>query len=120
MNWLLVFLGGGLGSATRYAIGLFTASAVKTSFPIGTLLSNLLSCVVIGLILLFFQKEGKPEWVTTLVVIGFCGGLSTFSTFSNENLQLIQQQHHAMAVVNIVLSVLSGIAVIWSLASLKQ
>jgi CrcB protein len=120
MDWLMVFVGGGLGCVVRYGIGLFTLSAIKTSLPLGTLIANLLSCLVIGLILLFFPKESKPDWVTPMVMIGFCGGLSTFSAFSLESFQLMQQQNYTMAAVNIVLSVLSGIAVIGSLAAFRQ
>lgn len=119
MNWLLVFIGGGVGSVARFGIGKLVQFLFQASFPLGTFISNLLACLIIGLVLMLAQKGARTEWIESLVIAGFCGGLSTFSTFSNENIQMIQSGDHWMALLNIVFSVASGMVIIWSLTTFK-
>ena len=109
MNYLLIFIGGGLGSVCRYGISrLF--SHFSTSIPFGTLTSNLLASILLGVIVYLIPK-GENEWVPYLLVIGFCGGFSTFSTFSAENVQLFEQGQWALLTVNILLSLGAGFGV---------
>jgi CrcB protein len=88
---ILVFLGGGLGSVLRYSIGRWIGTLHTHYFPFGTLVANVLACFALGLILGFadtrqlMSSSAKIFWT-----IGFCGGFSTFSTFSGETLSLIQ------------------------------
>ncbi|MFN5911154.1 MAG: fluoride efflux transporter FluC [Bacteroidota bacterium] len=119
MSWLFVFVGGGLGSLARFGIGFLFKAWFKVTFPFGTLISNFLACLIIGLILMLVQRGTRAEWIDQLIVIGFCGGLSTFSTFSNENLQLIQSGNYWIAIANLVISVGSGIAIIYILSTIK-
>jgi CrcB protein len=120
MNWLYVFLGGGFGSLARYGMGLFVPQLVKTSFPLATFLSNTLACLVLGAMVYFSQKGIRTEWMNHLVIVGFCGGFSTFSTFSNDNLQLIQNGNWMMATFNVILSVITGIAAIYFTSTFKN
>jgi len=119
VNWLYVFIGGGVGSLLRFAIGLATPLLIKTSFPLATFISNTLACLVLALIVYGVQKEPREEWINHLLIIGFCGGFSTFSTFSNENIQLIQQGNWQMSALNALVSIVVGMSIIYAVAAAK-
>tara|TARA_B100002052_G_scaffold137967_1_gene126419 strand:- start:645 stop:1013 length:369 start_codon:yes stop_codon:yes gene_type:complete len=89
-SFLLVFLGGGLGSSLRYLIASVMNQYSKV-LPYGTFTVNMLGCLLIGLILGYTQKENTLTYNQTLLLAtGFCGGFTTFSAFANENLELIK------------------------------
>ena len=89
-SFLLVFLGGGLGSGLRYLISSAMNQYSKV-LPYGTFTVNMLGCLLIGLILGYAQKENTlTSNQTLLLATGFCGGFTTFSAFANENLELIK------------------------------
>ncbi|MFK8102185.1 MAG: fluoride efflux transporter CrcB [Saprospiraceae bacterium] len=97
-NYLLVFLGGGLGSICRFGIAQFL-KPYAFIFPFATFLANALSCLVLGVLVGISLKAEVGNLHKLLLTTGFCGGFSTFSTFSNETLQLFQtgQTSHALA-----------------------
>ncbi len=104
MNALLVFLGGGLGSVVRFGISLLIRNFGWT-FPLATLISNVTASFIIGVLTALTLKgilsdEQKMLWAT-----GFCGGFSTFSTFSNETVHLFQSGNALTAALNMALSV---------------
>lgn len=104
MNYLLVFIGGGLGSIIRYLLSL---GFQKTNFnlPIATFCANIISCLIFGgLIYIYKEKQLIPEQYKLFILIGVCGGLSTFSTFSFETFELIKQGLTTWAIVNIAVS----------------
>ena len=93
----LVFFGGGVGSSIRYLITKYSNKNL-ISFPIGTSISNLVGCFIIGLLIAYYDKNVIPKKdIFLFVSIGFCGGLTTFSTFmldvfymiKNENIQYL-------------------------------
>ena len=89
-SFLLVFLGGGLGSGLRYLVTIAMNNYSKV-LPFGTFTVNMLGCLLIGLILGYAQKENTlTSNQTLLLATGFCGGFTTFSAFANENLELIK------------------------------
>ena len=89
-SFLLVFLGGGLGSALRYLVASDMNQYSKV-LPYGTFTVNILGCLLIGMILGYAQKENTlTSNQTLLLATGFCGGFTTFSAFANENLELIK------------------------------
>ena len=109
----LVFIGGGAGSLARYGIGQLSLKFYKSDFPLGTLLANFLACLVLGLtIYILKDKLTQMEWVKYLVLIGFCGGFSTFSTFSMETLKLFQQDLILMGILNILISLALGVGIL--------
>ncbi len=112
MTYFYVFLGGGLGSILRYGIarGL---SSYNFTFPYATLVANILSCIVLGFFVSWSLREGMNGNLKLFFMVGFCGGFSTFSTFSNETFQLFQNGHHAYALANIAASVLVCLAAIY-------
>ena len=109
MNWLLVFIGGGMGSILRYFISQHLV--LSKYFPWATLVSNVLATALLALLVVYLKSGDKPSWLLPLIGVGFCGGFSTFSTFSAENVQLFEQGQWALLAVNIVLSLGSGFGV---------
>lgn len=102
---IAIFIGGGLGSLARYGVSAFSKTVFKTGFPLGTLLANVFACLVMGAILIYFKdKMEQNTLIKPLIIIGFCGGFSTFSTFSFETVDLIRSGNHYYAIANIVLS----------------
>lgn len=103
---ILVFVGGGAGSCCRYALSAWLNPQFRL-FPAGTLLANVLSCVVLGYFAVYLAgKLPLSDDLKKLVLIGFCGGFSTFSTFSNELLGLLKQQAWAALLLYLVSSLL--------------
>jgi len=101
---LMVFLGGGLGSICRYSISLLFQEN-HLGFPTKTFLANLLSCIVLGLMMGLILKHSVDDKVKLFVMAGFCGGFSTFSTFSGEVFTLIETNQSVTAIVYILTSV---------------
>ena len=111
MSALLVFFGGGIGSLLRYGISnLFPYSS---GFPWATFISNILACLLMGFIINWIDRTFSSTFdvnnLKWLLLTGICGGFSTFSTFSNESLQLIKQNQWALAITYILTSVILGI-----------
>lgn len=101
MGYLIVAVGGGIGAAARYALSVWVHGLLGAAFPWGTLLVNVIGSFVIGLVMVLSIDRGviSPE-VRLLLTTGFCGGLTTFSTFSYETLVLVRSAEWALAGVN--------------------
>ena len=108
--FLLVAMGGALGSLGRYAVGL-AATWAGTSFPLGTLLVNVLGCFLIGLALAAGWASDQP--LRLLLVTGFLGGFTTFSAFGGETIELFRAAAPARALLNIGANVLLGLLATW-------
>ena len=103
MNFLAVFVGGGLGSIARYAIALII-NKLGYHFIWATMLANVFACFIIGVLTATALKGNLSDQQRLLFATGFCGGFSTFSTFSNETWSLFHTGQFGMALVNILLS----------------
>ncbi|WP_440992648.1 fluoride efflux transporter CrcB [Cysteiniphilum litorale] len=111
LTLLLVGLGGGLGSISRFGLSEFIYKIFGKSFPHGILIVNILGCLLIGALAAFFQKERLLEHFLTphfraLLITGFLGGFTTFSSFSLDALTLLQKGEWSKAIIYIMLSVL--------------
>lgn len=105
MAYLYVFLGGGLGSITRFLIAQWIPWKAG-QIPWGTFWANLLSCIVIGALISLQSKNNLSNEARWLFTIGFCGGFSTFSTFTKEIYQLCQIGSWTTAITYIFISIL--------------
>ncbi len=105
MNFLAVFIGGGLGSVVRYLFGLLFQRSTLT-LPIATLLANIIACLIFAIALKFFAVKMESPSLKLFLLTGVCGGLSTFSTFSFETAELMKQGNTGWVIVNIAISVL--------------
>ena len=103
MDILLVGLGGGIGAICRYGI---SSLPNRTGFPFLTLIVNFLGAFVIGLVVGFLDgRSDPPAWVSPLLKTGFCGGFTTFSTFSLEAVSLWQSGRQGLSLLYAGLSV---------------
>jgi len=111
MNYLLVFLGGGLGATVRHAVNMICARAFGTHFPFGTFVINISGSIVMGLIAgyLAFKGEAAQSW-RLFVMTGVLGGYTTFSAFSLDAALLYERGEIGLAVTYVVGSVVLAIA----------
>ncbi|MBQ0153093.1 MAG: fluoride efflux transporter CrcB [Chryseobacterium sp.] len=106
-NLLLIFLGGGIGSVARYLLSSYTQKFWTTgTFPLGTFVVNVIGCFLIGYFTSSFIKI--DHYLKFLLITGFCGGFTTFSTFSVENYHLWQSQNYITLFSYLFLSVFLG------------
>ncbi|MCX8491299.1 MAG: fluoride efflux transporter CrcB [Cyclobacteriaceae bacterium] len=109
---ILIFLGGGIGSVTRFSLSKWISSFHSHHFPYGTLFVNVLACFALGaLVGVADHKEIISPNARLFWTVGFCGGFSTFSTFSSETLTLIQTGFQFSSLVYVMASLLLCLAV---------
>lgn len=105
MIYLLIALGGAVGSLVRYLLGGAVQRMSPSGFPIGTLFVNVSGCFIIGILVRQFMNMQLSPELRALLIVGFCGGFTTFSTFSAETLGLIEGGEYGRASGYVILSV---------------
>ncbi len=110
---LIVGTGSFIGGAMRYLLSTYIKNMYGQTFPWGTLVVNLLGCFVFGIIFALFSKHNSTDnTFCLLLTTGICGGFTTFSTFANESVQMIQNGNIGEFIGYMATSVIVGIALI--------
>jgi CrcB protein len=105
-----VAIGGALGASARYGLDRFIEHRVFTIFPWSTFAINITGCFLAGLVIAaLVDRHHLPQWLRVGLVIGVLGGYTTFSTFAQEGLDLIEEEHLALAFTYSLGSVAIGV-----------
>ncbi len=107
---LLVALGGAIGSAMRYLTAILLARHYTGSIPLATLVVNVLGCFLIGLLI---GLCSETTYLRLLFITGFCGGFTTFSSFTAESYVMFREGAYGLALLYIAGSVLIGLLALW-------
>ncbi len=112
-DWLLIFIGGGIGSTMRYGLARAVALAGPVAFPLGTLGANVLASLLLGMLVAYTDSKFSidPAW-RLFMGIGICGGFSTFSTYSFELLEMIRGSQYMSAAAYAIASMVLCVAAI--------
>ena len=114
MKYLLILLGGGAGSLARYLAGTAIMTSFGSRLPLGTLVINVTGSFLIGLIMTLLTERLSPGvYWRPLLVIGFLGGYTTFSSFEWETYSTIREGGVWTGFVNVIGSVTLGYAAVW-------
>jgi fluoride exporter len=113
-KYLLIAVGGALGSLARYAVGSTVANRMGSRFPYGTFVINLTACLIIGFSLTLMNRRTgmNPAW-RLLIPIGFVGAYSTFSTFEWETYVSLESGAFLIGALYVALSCLLGLLAVW-------
>ena len=113
-EFIIVGIGSFFGGGLRYAVGRIVGVGTSTAFPLSTFVVNIVGCLLIGMLSTIALRQG---WLTPtmrlLLVTGFCGGFTTFSTFISENMNLCLSGHQLMSLAYMSASIIVGIAAFW-------
>jgi CrcB protein len=115
-NYILVGLGSAAGGVTRYWASGIIANRIGHSFPWDTLLVNVSGSLIIGFLAALSAPEGQwfvTPYARSLFMIGFCGGFTTFSSFSLQTLSLLQEREWLYAFGNAALSIILCLVSVW-------
>ena len=116
LNYILVMLGGALGSGARFWVSGIVAERAGEFFPLGTLAVNVTGSFIVGFFAAFSDPEGPflvPPRFRQFFMIGICGGYTTFSSFSLQTLDLVRDGDWSKACLNTLLSFTCCLAAVW-------
>ncbi|HEV2446924.1 MAG TPA: fluoride efflux transporter CrcB [Candidatus Sulfopaludibacter sp.] len=121
MKYLLIAAGGGAGSLVRYLAGSAIMTRLGSRFPVGTMAINVTGSFAIGLLMTLFTERYQPHTnLRLLLVVGFLGGYTTFSSFEWETYAAVREGGFWIGLANVVGSVALGYAAVWLGAMLAR
>ena len=110
MNILAIFIGGGIGAVLRYLVGCIFSNYVKLNLPLATFVVNIVGCLILGFLYVFFMEKSQiPAALKFALTVGFCGGLTTFSTFSLEIFEIFSNSQFVQGIIYIISSLVLGL-----------
>lgn len=115
MSLLYIFIGGGLGSICRFGISKAFVSH-GSFYTYGTIIANVLATLILGLFVYIFKEKLQHEHPLQLMItVGFCGGFSTFSTFSLETFKYLEKGMLGWAIINVLVSIFGCLLVLFTI-----
>ena len=116
-----VLVGGAIGSLSRYGVDSWIERHTVSDFPWATFAINVSGCLVVGFVIAaLVDRHHAPAWLRAALVIGFCGGYTTFSTFAQETVDLLEARLSVLAVANVSASVVLGVVAVLAGAALGR
>jgi CrcB protein len=114
LNYIYIGLGAAIGGVIRFWLSNYTYKILPESFPYGTLIVNVCGSFLLGLIMFYFNERGLlgPN-LRVFLAIGFCGGFTTFSTFSLETMNLLRDSQFWLGFLNIGLTIFLNLLAIY-------
>lgn len=111
MNYILVFIGGGIGCVARYVVTTIEKNLITINFPIATLTVNIIACFLMGIVTAVVAGKfvSHAEQIRLFLAVGFLGGFSTLSALSVETLALIDRHEFLYALANVIANIIFGL-----------
>ena len=120
-NYLIVSAGAAIGGAARYWLSNFVYKFLPENFPYGTLTVNIIGSIILGVVIyLFDSKELISPGLKLFLTIGFCGGFTTFSTFSLETINLFRDSQYMLATLNIFSSLILCLVAVYLISIITR
>jgi CrcB protein len=116
-----VAVGGALGALSRYGVDRAIEQRSESTFPLSTFAINVSGCLVVGFVIAaLVDRRSAPDWLRAALVVGFCGGYTTFSTFAQETVDLLESRAAAVAVLSVAANVVVGVLAVLAGARLGR
>lgn len=110
---LIAGVGGFFGTCGRYIIGVVAKKVFGRGRFLGTFCVNVIGCFLIGILWALWAAHEMAPYMKALLISGFCGGFTTFSSFSNDSYELIKQHKYGMYVLYLITSLGGGLLMVW-------
>lgn len=107
-------IGGAVGAALRYSVGLLTSGIRFLNMPVGTITVNLLGCLILGALMGLTERyTGISKPLVLMLTTGLCGAFTTFSTFSAETINAMENGHLVSSLLYLAVSIIFGLLLFW-------
>lgn len=113
VHFILVLIGGAIGSGSRYLLSLYITRSYPATFPYATFAVNIIGCLLIGIIYGLAERFQLAVQWRLFLATGLCGGFTTFSAFAYENILLLQSEKYTAFVINTFGSCMLGFAAVF-------